>query len=151
MLTRVSILQLYLRIWREAAVGIWFRRTCWALIAIHVATLFAYCISLVFQCTPVSYAWKFWDGLHNGTCVNRQGQLYSLGAINISYDVIVFVLPLHNFLKLNISWQRKMGVCTIFMVGLLVTICAIVSRVFLLRSSTNRRAGEASISGQDWY
>lgn len=127
MITRISILQLYLRIWREAAVGIWFRRTCWALIWIHVVTLSAYCLSFVFQCTPVSYAWTFWSGLIKGTCVNRQGQIYSLGAINICYDVVVFVLPLHNFLKLNISWRRKTGVLTIFMVGLLVTICAIVS------------------------
>ncbi|CZT14431.1 uncharacterized protein RCC_00408 [Ramularia collo-cygni] len=133
MVTRISILQLYLRIWREAAVGVWFRRTCWILIWVHVVTLFAYCISLVFQCTPVAYAWTAWDGLHKGTCVNRQGQLYSLGAINICYDVIVFVLPLHNFLKLNISWRRKTGVLTIFMVGLLVTICAVIRLQYLVK------------------
>ena len=34
----------------------------------------------------------------------------------------------------NISWRRKFGVCTIFMVGNLVTMCSIVSRRALSQS-----------------
>lgn len=127
MLTKISILQLYLRIWTEDSVSIWFRRTCWFLIVVHIVTILAFVFSEIFICTPVAYSWHFWDGLHMGRCANRAAQLYALGAINICYDVVVFVLPLHNFLKLNISWRRKTGVLTIFMVGMLVTICSIVS------------------------
>jgi hypothetical protein len=127
MLTKISVLQLYLRIWTESAVSIWFRRTCWLLIAVHLVTILAFVFSEIFICAPVAYSWHSWDGLHVGRCANRAAQLYSLGAINICYDVIVFVLPLHNFLKLNISWRRKTGVLTIFMVGMLVTVCSIVS------------------------
>lgn len=133
MVTKVSILQLYLRIWTEEAVSFWFRRACWAMIWILITTMFAFVISLIFQCDPVSYAWNDWDGLHHGHCINRAGQIYSLGAINIAYDVFVFILPLHNFLKLKISWRRKMGVCMIFMVGLLVTICSIVRLQYLVK------------------
>lgn len=133
MITKVSVLQLYLRIWTAEAVSHWFRRTCWAFIWILITTMFAFVISLIFQCGPVSYAWNDWDGLHKGTCINRAGQIYALGAINIAYDVFVFVLPLHNFLKLNISWRRKMGVCMIFMVGLLVTVCSIVRLQYLVK------------------
>lgn len=134
MLTKVSILQLYLRIWSEDAVSIWFRRTCWFLVAVHLVTILAFVFSEIFICSPVPYSWHFWDGLHQGSCANRAAQLYALGAINICYDVIVFILPLHNFLKLNISWRRKTGVLTIFMVGMLVTICSIVSATFLSSS-----------------
>ncbi|KAK4495211.1 hypothetical protein PRZ48_013540 [Zasmidium cellare] len=133
MTTKVSILQLYLRIWTEEAVSLWFRRTCWSFIWILISTMFAFVVSLIFQCSPVSYAWTDWDGLHHGHCINRAGQIYALGAINIAYDVFVFVLPLHNFLKLNISWRRKMGVCLIFMVGLLVTVCSIVRLQYLVK------------------
>lgn len=110
--------------------SVWFRRTCWIMIAVHLATILAFVFSEIFICTPVAYSWHYWDGLHMRRCANRAAQLYALGAINICYDVVVFVLPLHNFLKLNISWQRKTGVLTIFMVGMLVTICSIVSAVF---------------------
>lgn len=134
MLTKVSILQLYLRIWSEDAVSIWFRRTCWFLVAVHLVTILAFVFSEIFICSPVPYSWHFWDGLHQGSCANRAAQLYALGAINICYDVVVFILPLHNFLKLNISWRRKTGVLTIFMVGMLVTICSIVSTTFLSSS-----------------
>lgn len=134
MLTKVSILQLYLRIWSKDAVSIWFRRTCWFLVAVHLVTILAFVFSEIFICSSVPYSWHFWDGLHQGSCANRAAQLYALGAINICYDVVVFILPLHNFLKLNISWRRKTGVLTIFMVGMLVTICSIVSANFLSSS-----------------
>ncbi|EMF07960.1 uncharacterized protein SEPMUDRAFT_31767, partial [Sphaerulina musiva SO2202] len=133
MLTKVSILQLYLRIWSEDAVSIWFRRTCWFLVAVHLVTILAFVFSEIFICSPVPYSWHFWDGLHQGSCANRAAQLYALGAINICYDVVVFILPLHNFLKLNISWRRKTGVLTIFMVGMLVTICSIIRLQYLVK------------------
>ncbi|KAK4608995.1 hypothetical protein CLAFUW4_14361 [Fulvia fulva] len=133
MLTKVSILQLYLRIWTEEAVSRWFRRTCWVFIVIHLLTLLGFAFSFVAQCSPVSYTWTQWDGLHEGHCVQQAAQIYVLGAINIAYDVFVFVLPLHNFLKLNISWRRKTGVCLIFMAGLVVTICSIVRLQYLVK------------------
>jgi hypothetical protein len=126
MISKVSILQLYLRIWTHESVTIWFRRTCWLLVAVHIVTMLAFVLAMIFVCTPVSFSWHYWDGLHEGRCLNRSALLYALGAVNIGYDVVVFVLPLHNFLKLNISGGRKIGVCTIFMVGILVTICSIV-------------------------
>ncbi|USW50678.1 hypothetical protein Slin15195_G039970 [Septoria linicola] len=133
MLTKISILQLYLRIWAEDSVSIWFRRTCWFLVAVHVVTIAAFVFAEIFLCTPVAYSWNYWDGLHKGKCANRAAQLYALGAVNICYDVVVFILPLHNFLKLNISWRRKTGVLTIFMVGMLVTICSIVRLQYLVK------------------
>ncbi|EME38910.1 hypothetical protein DOTSEDRAFT_117662, partial [Dothistroma septosporum NZE10] len=133
MLTKVSILQLYLRIWTEGAVSKWFRRTCWIAIIIHLCTLLAFALSFVWQCGPVSYSWTQWDGLHSGHCIGRAGHIYALGAVNIAYDVFVFMLPLHNFLKLNISWRRKTGVCLIFMAGLVVTICSIIRLQYLVK------------------
>ncbi|CAK1359630.1 unnamed protein product [Cercospora beticola] len=138
MVTKVSILQLYLRIWTEDATSIWFRRVCWFLIAVHVVTIVAFVFAEIFSCGPVSFGWTFWDGLHDGYCINRSAELYALGAINICYDVVVFILPLHNFLKLNISWRRKTGVLLIFMVGLLVTICSIVRLQYLVKIGVSR-------------
>ncbi|CAK3788594.1 unnamed protein product [Lecanosticta acicola] len=132
-LTKVSILQLYLRIWTVEAVSRWFRLAVWSLILLNLVTMLAFALSLVAQCSPISYAWHDWDLLHVGHCVNQQAQIYVLGAFNIAYDVVVFIFPLHNFLKLNISWQRKFGVCLIFMVGLLVTICSIVRLQYLVK------------------
>ena len=136
------------------AVSRWFRLAIWLLIFLNLITMLGFALSLVAQCGPISYvrlpilstipvglrltmalaqAWHNWDGLHVGHCVNRSAQIYVLGAFNIAYDVIVFVFPLHNFLKLNISWQRKFGVCLIFMIGLLVTVCSIVRLQYLVK------------------
>ncbi|KAF2206935.1 hypothetical protein CERZMDRAFT_22441, partial [Cercospora zeae-maydis SCOH1-5] len=138
MVSKVSILQLYLRIWTIDAVSIWFRRLCGFLIIVHSITIVAFVFAVIFSCGPVSYGWTFWDGLHTGYCINRSAMLYALGAINICYDVLVFILPLHNFLKLNISWRRKTGVLLIFMVGLLVTICSIVRLQYLVKIGVSK-------------
>ncbi|KAK4497496.1 hypothetical protein PRZ48_011947 [Zasmidium cellare] len=58
---------------------------------------------------------------------------YSYGAVSVSYDVLIFFLPIHSLLKLNITWQRKVGVCAVFLVGFVVTIIAIVRLQYLIR------------------
>lgn len=40
---------------------------------------------------------------------------------------------IHSLLKLNITWQRKVGVCAVFLVGFLVTIIAVVRLQYLIR------------------
>lgn len=131
--TKISLILLYLRIWTVDSVTPAFRIACWTLIAILASTACAGTFAIIFQCSPVPYAWLSVAGDIQGNCINIEAFTYTYGALNICYDVIVFFLPVHSLLKLQITWPRKVGVIGAFLVGFLVTICSIVRLQYLVR------------------
>lgn len=131
--TKMSLVLLYLRIWTADSVTPAFRIACWTLIAILASTAAAGAFAIIFQCTPVSYAWLSITGEIQGKCIRIGAFTYTFGALNICYDVIVFFLPVHSLLKLRITWPRKVGVIGAFLVGFWVTICSIVRLQYLVR------------------
>lgn len=133
MLTKVSLVFLYLRIWSKDSASKAFRVSCWAIIGLLNAIWIAGAFVIIFQCTPIPYTWLKVTGTTTGHCLNIEPFTYAYGALNISTDVLVFVLPIHGLLKLKISWQRKLGLCSVFLVGFLVTICSIVRLQYLVR------------------
>lgn len=64
--------------------------------------------------------------------LNMEPFTYAYGALNIATDVLVFVLPIHGLLNLKISWQKTLGLCNLFLVGILVTICSIIRLQYLV-------------------
>ncbi|KAF2169580.1 hypothetical protein M409DRAFT_52112 [Zasmidium cellare ATCC 36951] len=91
------------------------------------------------SCVPVSSTWNYIQG-EKGICINLPALTYSYGAVSVSYDVLIFFLPIHSLLKLNITWQKKVGVCAVFLVGFVVTIIAIVRLQYLVRFHTKQNA-----------
>ena len=61
--TKISILCFYLRVFPSKD----FRRIIYGVMWLSVAYTVAFFFATTFQCTPVSYAWTQWDGLHTGT------------------------------------------------------------------------------------
>jgi hypothetical protein len=79
--------------------------------------------------TPVNLFWNQWDGEHKGSCAPSQIQigLYVNSAINISFDFLVFILPVPKLLALSVQDSRpRVAVAMIFTVGLFVTVCSMV-------------------------
>ncbi|KAF7189497.1 Satratoxin biosynthesis SC1 cluster protein 4 [Pseudocercospora fuligena] len=135
MLTKVSLILLYLRIWTADSASSAFRVTCWILIGILLSTATAGIFGIIFQCTPINYAWLSVTGTVQGHCIALEPFTYTYGALNISYDVVVFFLPIHSLLKLRVPWPKKLGLCSVFLVGFLVTICSIIRLQYLVRLS----------------
>ncbi|CAK4032354.1 Hypothetical predicted protein [Lecanosticta acicola] len=135
--TKIAIILLYLRIWSVDKITKAFRIASWSIIGVLVATCIAFDFGLIFQCVPVSSTWEYIYGAM-GKCVNLPALTYTFGALSVVYDVIIFFLPIHSLLKLNITWQRKLGVCTVFLVGFIVTICTIVRLQYLVRFSSRQ-------------
>ncbi|KAK4614661.1 hypothetical protein CLAFUR0_09421 [Fulvia fulva] len=129
--TKIAVVLLYLRIWSSSRITKAFRVTSWTIIGSLVVTCIAFDFGLIFQCVPVSSIWGYING-EAGQCVNLPALTYTFRAISICYDVLIFFLPIHSLMKLNIAWQRKVGVCFVFLVGFVVTICGIVRLQYLV-------------------
>jgi hypothetical protein len=76
-------------------------------------------ISTGFNCTPITFMWQGWDGEHAGSCFDVSKQAFALAIVNITLDAIIFVLPIPQLLGLQMTMKRKLGVISMFVVGLL--------------------------------
>ena len=63
-LVKLSILFFYLRIFPATGV----RRLIWMTIAVDVMFGTTFVFVAIFQCHPISFYWKRWDGEHSGKC-----------------------------------------------------------------------------------
>jgi hypothetical protein len=113
--TKISILLLYLRIFTTRA----FKWQCYTLITIIASFGIGCIVSTGLYCRPISYVWEGWDGQHKATCVNINAQTYSLAGINMTLDIVIFILPIPQLWALQMSTKKKIAVGTMFAVGLL--------------------------------
>lgn len=116
--SKISILCFYLRVFPHKD----FRRIIYGVMGLSVAYTIAFFFATTFQCTPVSYAWTQWDGLHKGKCNDIHLQGWIAAGINIVLDAIVMVLPLKHLAGLNMNLRRKLMVMAMFSVGIIVIV-----------------------------
>lgn len=116
-LTKISILLLYLRLFPDVT----FRNIVKFMIGFCCAAWVSFLVACILRCHPVSFAWTFWDGEHQGHCphilVSAQGWPHV--AVNISADLVVLLLPLPTILKLNLALEKKLSVMFMFSTGIL--------------------------------
>jgi hypothetical protein len=73
-------------------------------------------IATILQCVPLERAW---NKSVPGWCVQPTAQWYSFAGLNISVEVIMFILPMPMIKKLRLPRQQKVGLFFIFALGLL--------------------------------
>jgi hypothetical protein len=78
-----------------------------------------YIFAIIFQCTPVSYFWNVWDGLHEGHCVDQWAVFLSGGVISTSLDVVLILLPVFWISQLQFSNAKKITTVGMFSLGVL--------------------------------
>lgn len=105
----------YLRVFPKRTIRI----IVYVLIALNVCYALSFSIVLIFQCNPVSGAWKSWDGQHPATCLNTNLAGWSAAAINIVLDIATLALPLHDVSQLRMGLRKKIQVMSMFAVGFL--------------------------------
>lgn len=131
-LTKISIVLLYLRIF-PAEVSPSFQHASLAVIAALLVYGTAFTIYYLFECAPISYFWTQWHGESPGACRNFQVASYVNASLNITFDLVVFFLPVPKLLRLQVKHKRrKLGVVLTFLVGLFVTACSIVRLTYLV-------------------
>ncbi|KAL4808400.1 CFEM domain-containing protein [Aspergillus unguis] len=124
-LVKVSMLILYLRLFpnkrlRIAVYATMVATALWGIIAFFV---------LLFSCKPISYYWNEWDGEHKGTCLSHNNILLAHSTINIVLDVIIVCLPMPVLLKLQMPIGKRLGIISMFAVGIAVTVISIMRLV----------------------
>ncbi|KAG9246904.1 CFEM domain-containing protein [Calycina marina] len=68
----------------------------------------------VFQCKPISFYWKRWNGEHVGSCINLNAFAFSNAAISIVLNVVMLTLPLTQIFGLHMHWKKRAGVAMMF-------------------------------------
>jgi hypothetical protein len=94
-----------------------FRRYVYITMGLCVAYCVAFLFATIFQCTPITYSWTQWDGMHSGKCNNIHLQGWLSAIVNIVLDTAVMVLPLRQLSRLVMNWKKKVAVMSMFLVG----------------------------------
>lgn len=112
---KIQFLLFYLKIFPDEK----FRRITYSVIAFNLASMIAFVLACIFLCSPVSHAWKGWDGEHAGKCENNNSLSYAHASISILLDLVALSLPLPQIWRLQLSLKKKIGVFLMFSVGTL--------------------------------
>lgn len=145
-LTKISILFFYLKVFPKRS----FRMCTWALIVANLVYATAYDFLLIFQCDPISGAWRFWDGEFEAKCISINVLGWSAAAINIALDVAVIVLPLPELFRLSLSLRKRLQIIAMFAVGFFITIVSIVRLYSLIRFGTTQNLTQDYVETGYW-
>ncbi|KAI0454911.1 hypothetical protein F5B21DRAFT_524307 [Xylaria acuta] len=124
---RVSISLFLMRIFRVSGA----RPLIIVTIVLNVAITITYVFCVIFQCTPVSYFWNIWDGLHEGYCIDQWAVFLSGGVISTSLDVVLILLPVRWISQLQFSQAKRITTLGMFSLGVLVIVTSIMRIVSL--------------------
>jgi hypothetical protein len=67
------------------------------------------------MCLPVAY---FWDkAIPGGRCLPEQPVWFGNGALNIATDLMILILPMPTFSKLQLAKKQKIGLMLVLALG----------------------------------
>lgn len=119
-LTKVSILLFYLTVFPKRS----FRLVAHLLIAGNAVYVVVFGCLLLFQCRPVSGAWRAWDtdtAFDGGDarCLDLNVIGWSGAVANIVLDVATIALPMPELFALSMSRRKKVQIVGMFALGFL--------------------------------
>lgn len=115
-LGKVAIIYFYLRTFAGAR----FRAIALTMFALIIVPTIAFLFVLIFQCSPISFAWEGW-ALDSSPqqCLNAEVIAYVKQAFDIGQNTILISLPLPFLHQLGMSFRVKLGTMAIFALGAL--------------------------------
>jgi hypothetical protein len=108
--TKLSILVLYHRLFPGRAMRI----SCISLGIFFVLFYGASMLAVIFQCTPVEATWRL-D--LDAKCFDFVKVLYAIAAVNIATDIVLCLMPVGHFRKLQLPRKQKVILSILFMGG----------------------------------
>lgn len=84
-------------------------------VAFAIATMFG----ALLQCTPIHYGWDRLYGRMQGRCVDLKAEVLSTAVLNTLADVALLILPIPTLWNLQMPLKQKLGLCVIFLLGIL--------------------------------
>lgn len=115
-LIKLSLLFLWKRIFSRARLFVIF---CWVMIGVISAWCIAFFFSTLFQC-GTQWDWNWAPiGFFLTECADTLDMLTAFTATDLFTDFIIMFMPVPLIWKLRMPMRKKLGVTSIFMVGLL--------------------------------
>ncbi|OAA57322.1 Extracellular membrane protein, CFEM domain protein [Cordyceps fumosorosea ARSEF 2679] len=130
---KLSLLFFYIRIFPTRPVS----TLLWSTVAFVATWGTVYEFLVIFQCTPISYFWTRWDGLHHGHCIDINALVWSNAGLSIATDLWMLAIPMWQLRTLQLDWRRKVGVGLMFGVGTFVTVVSILRLRSLVKFRAN--------------
>ncbi|KXS99514.1 hypothetical protein AC578_4265 [Pseudocercospora eumusae] len=129
---------LYLRMWEANTL---FRKVCWYTAGLLMMGLVGFGVGAIAAFWPQQY----YTGDSAIVRTHRAGidlipAVFIIGALNVAGDFWVLLLPIPKLINLeSITKQRRMWICTLFLLGFVVTVCSMVrcTTILPLRNTTN--------------
>ncbi|QKX57839.1 uncharacterized protein TRUGW13939_04959 [Talaromyces rugulosus] len=131
MFTQLSILAFYLRVFDSRL----FRNVALAIGVFVICFGISNTMSMILQCTPVSFFWDGWTGEYVGKCIDINSFSWARAAIEILVDLAIISLPIPLLLRLKLSWNKKLQILSMFSIGFLITLVSILRLESLVRFS----------------
>lgn len=122
-----TIILLYVRIFQDQ----WRVRTSYALggfAGLYCSTML---ISLIFQCSPISFYWNKDNAA--GHCIKQHHYYVATNAIGMFLVLSVFFLPLHLLWSLRTTRAKKCGLVLTFSVGACTCIASLLRFVYVFK------------------
>ncbi|KAI8633209.1 hypothetical protein F5Y19DRAFT_471475 [Xylariaceae sp. FL1651] len=98
----------------------------WTCNAVAIINALYYTANIIVEnvsCTPKAY---WWDKSLTGHCLNGTVLALISATVNLTFDIIILILPQKVIWNLNMPVSRRLGVSVIFVIGLLAAILAAV-------------------------
>jgi hypothetical protein len=131
---KLSILLFYHRIF---TLPMWFRRTVQVMIVCVVLWVTVMEILFGLECRPIQ---KWWDSTRTGECLDLVAFTYATNTVNLTSDLLIFVLPIPVILRLQTTRNRKIGLISLFSMGLMcvlprlnIVMCVACAYLVILR------------------
>jgi len=139
MFIKLSYLTLYLR----HAVTIAAKSVVYFLMALVSAFGIATSITSMALCIPNE---KLWTPDLPGRCINIKAYYISATALNIFFDLIIFILPIPTLWTLRLPKSQRIGLVGVFGVGLIV----IIASIFRLQTTVSLLDTPAYLTDNTW-
>ncbi|KUI56031.1 hypothetical protein VP1G_03434 [Cytospora mali] len=93
----------------------------------------AFVLGFILSCNPVA---KFWDNsITQGSCIGLPFYT-AFSVLTILFDIIILLLPLPNFIKLQIPRRKKFVILGLFTLGIFITAVQVI-RFHTIQTLTN--------------
>lgn len=112
---KLAFIAFYMRIFTTQST----KRLLWGTFVFVTLWGTAFIVLAILVCTPISYLWTQWDGLHEGRCIDDAAYVWTNAAMNIALDFWILAIPLWELRKLQLHWKKKIGVVLMFCLGAL--------------------------------
>ena len=114
---KISILLFYRRVFPPEVTTPRFRFTLYTTMILAVGWWFISLILIIFQCTPVRYAWTQIYISEKGHCIDWTAALFASATTNVVVDIIMLTLPISNVWRMQIRKEQKYAISGLFALG----------------------------------